>query len=101
MGAGRWPTLHRRHTVVDTANALWLGPVTRNVLGPDWLMPPLVFISPRGAREILVADVHANRRLSTAHPVGQSVAVVVATPAINRDVGVIRLRPKTAANAVL
>ena len=30
------------------------GPVTRNVLGPDWLMPPLVFItSPRGAREIL------------------------------------------------
>jgi hypothetical protein len=37
-----------------------------------------------------------NRRLSTAHPVGQSVAVVVATPAINRDVGVIRLRPKTA-----
>ena len=64
-------------------------------------MPPLVFISPRGAREILVADVHANRQLSTAHPVGQSVAVVVATPATNRDVGVISLRPKTAANAVL
>ena len=30
------------------------GPVTRNVLGPNWLMPPLVFItSPQGAREIL------------------------------------------------
>ena len=30
------------------------GPVTRNVLGPNWLMPPLVFVtSPQGAREIL------------------------------------------------
>jgi cytochrome P450 len=30
------------------------GPVTRNILGPKWLMPPLVVItSPQGARDVL------------------------------------------------
>ena len=30
------------------------GAVTRNVLGPNWTMPPLVFIaSPQGARDVL------------------------------------------------
>jgi cytochrome P450 len=30
------------------------GPVTRNILGPRWLMPPLVFItSPQGAHDVL------------------------------------------------
>lgn len=30
------------------------GAVTRNVLGPNWMMPPLVFIaSPQGARDVL------------------------------------------------
>jgi len=30
------------------------GPVTRNILGPRWLMPPMVVItSPQGARDVL------------------------------------------------
>ena len=30
------------------------GAVTRSVLGPNWMMPPLVFIaSPQGARDVL------------------------------------------------
>ncbi len=39
------------------------GPVTRNVLGPRWLMPPFVFIaSPQGARDLLArSDACAER----------------------------------------
>src|ERR1700761_5292980 len=39
------------------------GSVTRNVLGPGWLMPPLVFVSsPQGAHDVLArADAFAER----------------------------------------
>ena len=42
------------------------GPVTRNVLGPKWLMPPLVFVtSPRGARQVLGRTDGAAERAAT------------------------------------
>ncbi|HZC09759.1 MAG TPA: cytochrome P450 [Mycobacterium sp.] len=39
------------------------GPVTRNVLGPRWMMPPLVFVSsPQGAHDVLArTDAFAER----------------------------------------
>jgi cytochrome P450 len=39
------------------------GPVTRNVLGPGWMMPPLVFVSsPQGAHDVLArTDAFAER----------------------------------------
>jgi cytochrome P450 len=39
------------------------GPVTRNVLGPRWIMPPLVFVSsPQGAHDVLArTDAFAER----------------------------------------
>jgi cytochrome P450 len=39
------------------------GPVTRNVLGPKWIMPPLVFVSsPQGAHDVLArTDAFAER----------------------------------------
>src|ERR1700757_113814 len=39
------------------------GPVTRNVLGPKWMIPPLVFVSsPQGAHDVLArTDAFAER----------------------------------------
>ena len=46
------------------------GPVTRNVLGPKWLTPPLVFVaSPQGARDVLGRTDEAAERGNGPHMV--------------------------------